>query len=219
MLKRSEIPIIKDGVLTLQGYSFGMVYRLIGICSNPGTYVLDKIKGVNWNSDGSSLWVTLSDGSFLAGSKVLKSELVQLLNDLTALSKSKIKYYDIEGTLFRPDGNKLCYLEQINSTSTEVMYEEHSIPMSVIFKILRPDFPTIDKKFAFLCSDRIDYLKNKFVTNDTLDSQLGYLGYTKVENYYVLITFDEVVRIDTIQGNKLKTFKTTLGSLKQFLIV
>lgn len=222
MLKRSELAIVKDGVLTLNGYSFAMIYKMIGICANPGKYFLGKDndeEDVYLVSDGKSVWMANKDDVILFGDPKSKEELEYVLEQLNHCTKHSVRYYEVDGILYREDEDKLYYLIPTLDSTGETIYSEQYIPMSVIFEVIKPDFPAKSVNESMIHISRIDSMKGSTLSTEYLDDQLDYFGYVKVEDYYVFFSFDEALRIDKIENGKVKSLKTTLESLKKVLII
>lgn len=222
MLRKSELAIIKDGVLTISGYSFAMVYKMLGICANPGVYAVKESgirKEYNFMSNGKGVWLVNENNELVANSLISKEELNMMLEKLIYATKHATRYYLIDDILFRESKNKLYYLSVKPGLSRDIEYIENSIPLSVIFKILRPDFPSKSEKEAGIFNSRLDSIKKQVVDFEYLDKYSEYFGYTKIYDYYVLMSLDDIVRIDTIEDNKLKTFKVPSESLKQAIII
>lgn len=221
MLRRSELAIIKNGVLTVNNYSFSTVYRMLGMCANPGIYdiiIKNRVRYRYYKSDGNKVWMAKANHDVISETVLYKDDLVKMLDTLVNATSNATRYYEIEEMLYREYENMLYYLTPNAGVEQDLTYSESSIPMSVIFKILRPDFPSKSSRDSLIFSGRLDSIKRTEVTKDYLDQYSTYLGYTKVEDYFVLMTFDDMVRIDTVEDGKFKSLKTTMSSLKEAII-
>lgn len=222
MLKRSELAIIKEGVLTVSEYSFTMVYKMLGICANPGVYAVNKgeiRKEYHFMSNGQGVWLVNHKNELVAGSMISKDELDRILKKLIYATKHSIRYYEVDNILYREHEDRLYYLIPKPGFTRDIEYTEHGIPMSVIFKVLRPDFPSKTIKESGIFSGRLDSIKKESIDFEYLDKYIGFFGYIKIDNYYILMTSDDIVRIDTVENNQLKTFKVPLESLKEVIII
>jgi hypothetical protein len=234
MYNHNELAIIKDGILTLDGNTCGKVYRMLGMCVNPGKYNVNATSTIEeecWVSDGFNLWMeqkeiqitnsfgTTSTQHNVISNKRTRTELLMLRIAINNAISHLPRYYEVKGSLYRLTQDTLFYLREIKYSGEHKRYKENKIPMSVIDKILHSSIPISTKTHTMVFNDRRESVTQEGMRNYYENGKMSYFGYTDLDGYYVRIDYDETICIEVLDNdNSFNTLYLTFDYIKEIIV-